>query len=231
MRPTSLKLIIPLLILQVLPTSVRSVLSGSVGIVGRIGGVAAPFLFVLARSAGMPQLPFWVMGGAALAATALCLALPETCGSPQPDSLNDFELLAGRGNFMTRLIDRRGRYAVTKVRRLDGGPWAGSPTHSPPGSREGECVGILSRIDGQNDGLTNVDSGLHREGCPGGAPAAPGEEVRSQQMTSSTGENFSGHFRLNGGEEFGVGYESRGDSEVNVREDLPLLALEKRTSL
>ena len=226
MQPASLELIKPLLILQVLPTSVRSVLSGSVGIVGRIGGVAAPFLFVLARTAGMPQMPFWVMGGAALAATALCLALPETCGSPQPDSLSDFEVLAGRGNFMTRLIDRRGRFVATNVRRPDSGPGAGYMSHSPPGSREGESVAILSRVDGQDEGLTNVDSGLHREGCcPGGAQAADGEEGRSPEATSGTGEKFTDRFRRSkGGDEFGMGYENRGDRQVNVREDVPLLA-------
>ena len=86
----------------------RSVLSGSVGIIGRLGGVAAPFLFVWAKSAGTPQMPFWVMGVASLSATLLCLGLPETCGSHQPDTLRDFDRLAERGNVLTGWLMRMG---------------------------------------------------------------------------------------------------------------------------
>ena len=41
---------------EVLPTSVRSALSGSIGITGSLGGAAAPYLFLWGSSGGLKQV-------------------------------------------------------------------------------------------------------------------------------------------------------------------------------
>lgn len=80
---------------QVFPTSVRSLLSGSVNIFGRIGGFVTPILFqwsTTAASAGgssafiIHAFPYWLMGLCALIASVLILMLPETAQAHQPDS-------------------------------------------------------------------------------------------------------------------------------------------------
>ncbi len=63
-------------------------------------------------------MPVFAMGVSSLAATLLCLWLPETCGAPQPDSLRDFDALASKGNVLTRLLARRQQAKLEETKRL-----------------------------------------------------------------------------------------------------------------
>ena len=136
-------------------------LSGSVGIIGRLGGVAAPFLFVWAKSAGTLQMPFWVMGAASLSATLLCLGLPETCGSHQPDTLRDFDGLAERGNVLTGWLTRMRWGRRTPHFRDIGG-----------GNGQAGCGGNLEVGGGGGSNLPEVHTGREHADGSSGASAA-----------------------------------------------------------
>ncbi|KAG2484375.1 hypothetical protein HYH03_016791 [Edaphochlamys debaryana] len=101
---------------ELFTTSVRSLLSGAVYQSGRVGGVAAPFVFLLGTATGASSLPFLLMGGAILLAAPLCAMLPETRGAPQPESLAQMEANAGR----TLLAWRRARGAGAAAQESEG---------------------------------------------------------------------------------------------------------------
>ena len=136
-------------------------MSGSVGIIGRLGGVAAPFLFVWAKSSGTPQMPFWVMGAASLSATLLCLGLPETCGSHQPDTLRDFDRLAERGNILTGWLVRMGW-----------GRWTPHIGDIDGGGGQATCGGNLEAGGGDGSNLLAGHTERERAGDSGGPSAA-----------------------------------------------------------
>ncbi|GLC47597.1 hypothetical protein PLESTB_000005500 [Pleodorina starrii] len=95
---------------EVFPTSVRSLLSGAIFQGARVGGVVAPFVFLLGDATGVQQLPFWLMGAVTLGAASLCVFLPETRGSAQPESLAQLEVNSGRTVAAAlRAMRRRGR--------------------------------------------------------------------------------------------------------------------------
>ena len=167
----------------------RSVLSGSVGMIGRLGGAAAPSLFLWANSAGTPQLPFWVMGAASLSATLLCLGLPETCSSHQPDTLRDFDRLAERGNVLTGWLMRMGW-----------GRWASHFRDSDGGGRQAACGGNMEA--GGSEG-SNLPAGhTEREHADdSGGPSVAGNFLGDNNV----GPSMTGRCCPSGGQERIIG--------------------------
>ncbi|KAG2436478.1 hypothetical protein HXX76_006779 [Chlamydomonas incerta] len=102
---------------EVFPTAVRSVACGAIFQGARVGGVAAPFVFLLGDATGAAQAPFWLMGGVTLAAACLCVWLPETAGCDQPETLAQLEANAGR----TTLALARAWWAARRRRRATAG--------------------------------------------------------------------------------------------------------------
>ncbi|XP_045518256.1 organic cation transporter-like protein [Pieris brassicae] len=72
---------------ELFPTVVRNMSMGACSMCMRIGSMIAPFISNLALT--VPWLPTVVFGFAAIAASAMCLFLPETKGTTLPDSLED----------------------------------------------------------------------------------------------------------------------------------------------
>ncbi len=67
----------------------------------------------------MQQLPFLLMGAVTLAAASLCIWLPETRGSPQPESLEQLEDSSQRTLLadLVRASGRRRQQRLQKVKR------------------------------------------------------------------------------------------------------------------
>ncbi|KAF8071214.1 OCT4 [Scenedesmus sp. PABB004] len=77
---------------ELLPTTIRSAALSVVNQVSRLGGIIAPAVVFAGERAGRRRtVPFAVSGGAALAAAALLVGLPETLGRQQPDTVGELE--------------------------------------------------------------------------------------------------------------------------------------------
>ncbi|XP_035673682.1 organic cation transporter protein-like isoform X2 [Branchiostoma floridae] len=87
--------ILPVYSAEVFPTVVRNMGIGTVSMIGRAGGILAPFVALLGKYwAPLPLLTFGVLSflnGVAI------LALPETLGVPLPNTLEDAENLKSLG--------------------------------------------------------------------------------------------------------------------------------------
>jgi MFS family permease len=83
---------------EMFPTSVRATALGVANQAARLGGAAAPVIVYAAAARGWPEGQFAVAGLACVASAGLVwLALPETRGRPQPDSLQDVDAIFGQG--------------------------------------------------------------------------------------------------------------------------------------
>ncbi|KAG2454670.1 hypothetical protein HYH02_000509 [Chlamydomonas schloesseri] len=137
---------------EVFPTSVRSVASGAIFQGARVGGVAAPFVFLLGDATGVQQAPFWLMGGVTLAAACLCVRLPETAGCDQPETLQQLEANKGRTTlalarrWWAERGGRRGRAGGQAQEAGGGGSGGGLKGVEAGGQGEGEQRPLLSAV-------------------------------------------------------------------------------------
>lgn len=67
---------------ELYPTEVRSIGVSFGSMVGRIGGIAAPFIILLQEINGLSFLPFLIFGVCGVASGIWTLWLPETAGKP-----------------------------------------------------------------------------------------------------------------------------------------------------
>lgn len=72
---------------EIFPTSIRNVGFGLSSLSGRIGGIIAPLLFILADV--YPPGPLLIFGISSLLAAALSVLLPETLQRPLPETLDE----------------------------------------------------------------------------------------------------------------------------------------------
>ncbi|XP_071803338.1 organic cation transporter protein-like [Asterias amurensis] len=81
-----------LVTMEVFPTVLRNVGAGSASMVGRVGGMVAPFIVFLNVYHG--SIPFVVFGVMSVVAGLLIVPLPETNNRSLPETLDDGEKLA-----------------------------------------------------------------------------------------------------------------------------------------
>jgi MFS family permease len=111
------------------PTLIRSAVLGVMNQAARAGAISAPFVVMAgARAAGgaggAALVPFLTFGAASLLAACLIFTLPETNGTPLPDTMDDMRAIASI--FTHRTLARQGLRAAAasmfKARvRLPGG--------------------------------------------------------------------------------------------------------------
>lgn len=97
------------------PTSLRNTIANLCSMIGRVGGMLAPFTPLLVSSPGVytptavvsnpfsfwqaqitPKLPFFLFGGFAIAAAFLIVILPETLNCKLPETIEDAENVGRR---------------------------------------------------------------------------------------------------------------------------------------
>nr|XP_006811513.1 PREDICTED: organic cation transporter protein-like [Saccoglossus kowalevskii] len=76
---------------EIFPTPARAAGLGFTGSFGTLGGIAAPFVMLLANYVWGP-LPFLIFGVSSVIAGLLVLLLPETTGVPLPETLEEGEM-------------------------------------------------------------------------------------------------------------------------------------------
>jgi len=74
---------------EIFPTTIRNSAMGIMSVAARVGGILAPFIVLLGSVS--TNLQFTVFGLLSLTAGLLNLRLPETLGSPLPDTMQDME--------------------------------------------------------------------------------------------------------------------------------------------
>ena len=82
---------------ELYPTIIRSTAVGSCSFMSRIGGICAPFIALYLPDVTSPSIPYYLMGGAAVFGGFLTLLLPETLGSPLPETMEDVDQIKKRG--------------------------------------------------------------------------------------------------------------------------------------
>lgn len=81
---------------EIFPTVVRNIGIGSSSMIARVGTMLAPFVASLATSS--PTLPPIIFGLTAIAGAGVVLLLPETNGTPLPETLEDGEAFGKKVN-------------------------------------------------------------------------------------------------------------------------------------
>jgi OCT family organic cation transporter-like MFS transporter 4/5 len=98
---------------ELFPTLIRTSVLGAENQAARVGAIVAPFIIMAGDRFDNPGLvPFLTMGCAALLAGLLIFTLPETLGTPLPDTMEDMVgCLAGgrRSNRANALLDGSAR--------------------------------------------------------------------------------------------------------------------------
>jgi MFS transporter, OCT family, solute carrier family 22 (organic cation transporter), member 4/5 len=75
---------------ELFPTLIRSAVLGALNQAARVGAIVAPFIVMAGAGSPNPGLiPFSAMGAACVAAGLLIFTLPETLGTPLPDTMAD----------------------------------------------------------------------------------------------------------------------------------------------
>ncbi|PFX33207.1 Solute carrier family 22 member 5 [Stylophora pistillata] len=74
---------------ELFPTAIRNIGMGSSTSAARIGSFCSPYIVHLTRV--HPLLPYGIMGTKALLASLLCMTLPETKGTPTPETMDSEE--------------------------------------------------------------------------------------------------------------------------------------------
>ena len=67
---------------ELFPTEVRSIGIGFGSMIGRIGGMIAPFIILLQDTEGLEFLPYLIFGIGGVVSGVFALFLPETGGQP-----------------------------------------------------------------------------------------------------------------------------------------------------
>jgi len=84
---------------ELFPTEVRSIGIGFGSMVGRVGGVSAPFIILLEEIDGLSFLPYLIFGVSGILSGAWALFLPETAGEPILQTIDEALLFyAGKRN-------------------------------------------------------------------------------------------------------------------------------------
>ena len=78
---------------ELYPTSIRTTMFGTCSTVARIGGVLAPWVAVYLPNQGSfgKEIPLYIFGSTSVAGGLMALLLPETLGSPLPNTFQDVE--------------------------------------------------------------------------------------------------------------------------------------------
>ena len=74
---------------ELFPTEVRSIGIGFGSMVGRIGGVLAPFIILLQDQEGLSFLPYLIFGICGIVSGVWALFLPETAGKPMLQTIDE----------------------------------------------------------------------------------------------------------------------------------------------
>ncbi|KAI8471458.1 MAG: major facilitator superfamily domain-containing protein [Monoraphidium minutum] len=93
---------------ELFPTLIRTSVLGAENQAARVGAIAAPFIILAGEAGGgdAARGPFLAMGGAALLAGLLVFTLPETLGTPLPDTMEDMGAIASI--FTNKTLKRHG---------------------------------------------------------------------------------------------------------------------------
>ncbi|KAI8492349.1 hypothetical protein Bbelb_298020 [Branchiostoma belcheri] len=90
---------------EIYPTVIRNLGLGVSSMWARVGGIISPFVALLADS--WRPLPYIVFGGLSVLGGVLCLLLPETLGTPLPQTLQEAEDFGKGGSLLCQAGGRK----------------------------------------------------------------------------------------------------------------------------
>ncbi|KAI8482965.1 hypothetical protein Bbelb_392650 [Branchiostoma belcheri] len=90
---------------EIYPTVIRNLGLGVSSMWARVGGIISPFVALLADS--WRPLPYIVFGGLSVLGGVLCLLLPETLGTPLPQTLQEAEDFGKGGSLLCPVGGRK----------------------------------------------------------------------------------------------------------------------------
>jgi OCT family organic cation transporter-like MFS transporter 4/5 len=79
---------------ELFPTLIRSAVLGAENQAARVGGIIAPFIAMAGTGTNSNLVPFLTFGCATLVAGLLVFTLPETLGTPLPETMQDMGVIA-----------------------------------------------------------------------------------------------------------------------------------------
>ena len=74
---------------ELFPTEVRSIGIGFGSMVGRVGGIVAPFIILLQDTDGLSFVPYLIFGTGGILSGTWALFLPETAGEPIMQTIDE----------------------------------------------------------------------------------------------------------------------------------------------
>lgn len=74
---------------ELFPTEVRSIGIGFCSMIGRVGGIAAPFIILLEEQEDLSFVPYLLFGVCGIMSGVWSLTLPETAGQPLLQTIDE----------------------------------------------------------------------------------------------------------------------------------------------